>query len=63
MVAELFRTMEVPGVGMDNQGAVLNAAARTRICAVTLEKNIQWLLPERFGREMEGSLFVTINEG
>ena len=45
VVTELFRTMEVLGVGMDNQGAVLNATASAQICSVTLEKNIQWLLP------------------
>ena len=48
MVTELFWTMELLGVGMDNEGAVLKATASAQICAVTLEKDIQWLLPQRF---------------
>ena len=48
VVAKLFWTMKLLGVGMDNQGAVLKAAASAQICAVTLEKDIQWLLPQRF---------------
>jgi len=48
MVTELLWTMELLGVGMDNQGAVLKTAASAQICAVTLEKDIQWLLPQRF---------------
>ena len=36
-VTELFWTMELLGVGMDNQVAVLKAAASAQICAVTLE--------------------------
>src|SRR5580704_7535823 len=42
VVTELFCAMELLGVGMDNQGAVLQAAASAQICAVTLEKEIQW---------------------
>ena len=45
VVTELFRTMKLLGVGMDNQGAILNAAACAKICSATLEKDIQWLLP------------------
>src|SRR5208282_624638 len=47
-VTELLWTMELRGVGMDNQGAVLKAAASAQICAVTPEKDIQWLLPQWF---------------
>src|SRR5580658_5499570 len=48
VVTELFCAMELLRVGMDNQSAVLKAAACAQICAITFEKNIQWLLPQRF---------------
>ena len=40
VVTKLFWTMELLGVRMDHQCAVLQAAASAQICAITLEKDI-----------------------
>ena len=40
VVTKLFWTMELLGVRMDHQGAVLQAAASAQICSITLEKDI-----------------------
>jgi hypothetical protein len=40
VVTKQFWTMELLGIRMDHQGAVLQAAASAQICAITLEKDI-----------------------
>ena len=44
-VAKLCWTREVPGIGVDDQSAVLDIAARAEVRSVPLENDIQGLLP------------------